>query len=595
MLPQKGAAEPGKWRTSRTPYLREPMDCLSPHSPVQRLDMMFGAQLGKTELGLNWIGSTGHYYPCSMLMVQPTIQMAERVSKQRLDSMIRETPVLAELFSQASRDSGNTLLMKEAPGFMLILSGANSAASLASMPIMNLFGDEIDRWPGDVDEEGSPLYLAIERTNTAGARKKLLFTSTPTLKGTSAIERGFLDGDQRRYFCRCPDCKEFDYWRWENIRWESKQPETARLLCTHCGTLIEERWKTWMMAWENDAHWRPTATPKDPRRRSYHLPGLYSPLGWKSWEDLVRQFLEGQSDPSVLKTFVNTGLAETWEDAGETVDAAALLKRVETYPAEVPERVSLLVITCDTQDEWLEAAVWGFAAGDKPGDEEAWLIRTETFLGNPETSQFVWKELEELRMREFVRADGAKMRAAALAIDTQGHKTRAVYEYVRPRQRLGVFAFRGEQCLKEPVLAKVGHDAERSLPLYRISTEPLKDLLMSRLRIPWTKREDDRCPKFIHFNAEFCGEEYFKQLTSEKKQRQINKRTKKAKVVWVNNHSRNEQLDCAVYAFAMLWILQNIHPQRAVFRDLNKLHQATKGEARIHRPGVRVLSSGVEQ
>ena len=337
ILPARGAAEYGPWRTSRTPYLREPMDLLSPHNPMQRIILMFGSQTGKTEAGLNWIGATADYYPCPMLMVQPTVEMAERVSKQRVAPMIEDTPALRRAFSEAkSRDAGNTLTMKEFRGGVLIFSGANSAASLASMPIRNLFADEVDRYPGDVDDEGDPLSLAEQRTATFGPRKKILITSTPTIRDASRVEREFLASDQRRYFCPCPHCGALDYWRWENIRWEPGEPMSAQLLCTTCGALIEERFKTWMMAEENGAEWRPTATPKDVYTAGFHLPSLYSPLGWKSWADMVKHFTQGQRDPSELKTFVNTGLAETWEELGETHDAHDLLGRVEDYPADVP-------------------------------------------------------------------------------------------------------------------------------------------------------------------------------------------------------------------------------------------------------------------
>lgn len=591
MLPQKGAAEPGKWRTSRTPYLREPMDCLSPQSPVQRIDLMFGAQLGKTELGLNWIGSTSHYHPCSMLMVQPTIQMAERVSKQRLESMIRETPVLATLFSQASRDSANTLLMKEAPGFVLILSGANSAASLASMPIMNLFGDEVDRWPGDVEEEGSPQYLAIERTNTAGARKKMLFTSTPTIRNASAIERGFLDGDQSRYFCPCPHCTQanggepsgFDYWRWENIRWDSGRPETAQLLCVHCGALIEEKWKTWMMAWESGAHWRPTATPKDPRRRSFHLPGLYSPLGWKSWEDLVRQFLEGQKDQSVLKTFVNTGLAETWEEQGETRDAHDLMSRVEDYPAEIPERVAVIVVTVDVQRNRLEAQVTGWGPG-----EESWLIDHKRFDGDPSIEPEVWDAVDDLRLKVWTRADGHKMRAPICLIDVgDGAKVGPVQDFILPRQSQGVFAVRGVEFHARPVLVQDSQMRSGKIRLFTVATHPAKQLVFDRLKIQPTK-DGSPNPGYMHLPI-WTTEEWCQQVTGEKLVSEVVKRTKKLRFRWVKTHANNEALDLTVYALAGLRVLQMLKPDH--YRDLERALEITRGKAEIPSRERRILSS----
>jgi phage terminase large subunit GpA-like protein len=48
VLSQRASSEPGRWRTERKPYLMEIMDCLWPSSPVQRVALMKGAQIGGT-------------------------------------------------------------------------------------------------------------------------------------------------------------------------------------------------------------------------------------------------------------------------------------------------------------------------------------------------------------------------------------------------------------------------------------------------------------------------------------------------------------------------------------------------------------------
>jgi len=256
MLPRKASAEPGRWRTSRTPYLREIMDCLSPQNRVERVVFMKGAQIGGTEIGFNWLGFIIHHCPGPALMVQPTVEIAKRVSKQRLAPSIEETPVLRERVAEArSRDSGNTMFVKEFPGGLLILTGANSAVGLRSMPIRYLFMDEVDGYPGDVDGEGDPVSLAEKRTDTF-SRKKIFMVSTPKIKGFSRIESEYLSTDQRRYFVPCPHCGNYDWIRWPNIQWEEGLPDTARLLCESCGSLIEERHKTWML---ERGQWKATA------------------------------------------------------------------------------------------------------------------------------------------------------------------------------------------------------------------------------------------------------------------------------------------------------------------------------------------------
>ena len=183
MLSSKASAEPGRWRTSRTPYLKAIMDCLSPTSPVERVVFMKAAQFGATEMGNNWIGYVIHHAPGPMMAVWPTVEMAKRNSKQRIDPLIEESPVLAELIAPArSRDSGNTILAKEFRGGVLVMTGANSAVGLRSMPVRYLFLDEVDGYPLDVDGEGDAIALAEARTRTF-ARRKIFIVSTPTIAG----------------------------------------------------------------------------------------------------------------------------------------------------------------------------------------------------------------------------------------------------------------------------------------------------------------------------------------------------------------------------------------------------------------------------
>lgn len=247
MLSSKASAEPGRWRTSRTPYLKAIMDCLSPTSPVERVVFMKAAQLGATEMGSNWIGYVIHHAPGPMMAVWPTVEMAKRNSKQRIDPLIEESSALAELIAPArSRDSGNTILAKEFRGGVLVMTGANSAVGLRSMPVRYLFLDEVDGYPLDVEGEGDAISLAEARTRTF-ARRKIFIVSTPTISGASAIEREYEASDQRRYFVPCPHCSHRQWLRFEQLRWDKGQPETAAYICESCDTAIAEHHKTWML------------------------------------------------------------------------------------------------------------------------------------------------------------------------------------------------------------------------------------------------------------------------------------------------------------------------------------------------------------
>ena len=210
--------------------MREIMESLSPSSPVERVVFMKAAQTGATEAGNNFIGFIIHQAPGPILAVQPTVELAKRNSQQRIDPLIEESAELRKIVAPArSRDSGNTVLAKRFPGGQLVLTGANSATGLRSMPARYVFLDEVDAYPGDVDGEGDPIALAEARTATFGHRKKLFLVSTPTIKGLSRIEREYEASDQRRYFVPCPHCGAMQWLQFERLRWEKGKPETARL------------------------------------------------------------------------------------------------------------------------------------------------------------------------------------------------------------------------------------------------------------------------------------------------------------------------------------------------------------------------------
>src|ERR1039458_2722163 len=255
-LSQRASAEPGPWRTERTPYLREIMDCLSPSSPIERVVFMKAGQIGGTECGNNWIGYVIHQAPGPMMAIQPTVEMAKRNSKQRIDPLIEESGALRALVSDPrSRDSGNTILAKDFAGGVLVMTGANSAVGLRSMAARYLFLDEVDAYPGDVEGEGDPVNLAMARTRTF-ARRKIFLCSTPKITGISRIEAAFEESDQRYYWVPCPACRAYQVLKFAQLRWPKGQIDTAAYICEHCGQEIQNHQKHWMLA---QGQWRPSA------------------------------------------------------------------------------------------------------------------------------------------------------------------------------------------------------------------------------------------------------------------------------------------------------------------------------------------------
>ena len=563
MLSSKASAEPGPWRTNRTPYLREPMDVLSSNSPVQRVVMMFAAQTGKTEAGSNWLGYVIAHAPGPLLAVQPTVEMAKRLSKQRLESMITETPCLAERIAPSrSRDSGNTMFSKEFPGGMMLLTGANSATGLRSTPCRYIFCDEVDAFPLDVDGEGDPVSLAEKRATTF-ARRKILLTSTPTVKDFSRIEAEYQRSDQRRFFVPCPCCGVMQWLKWPQLKWENNDPATARYECEACKEQFPEIHKPVML---RKGEWRATA-PGDGKTAGFQLSGLYSPLGWLSWADMVDDFLRAKGDAPMLKSFVNTRLAETWEDDySSKLDAAGMMERCEHYePGVVPEAAVAVTVGVDVQDNRLAISVWGWGR-----EEEGWLLDHQEIYGDPSRPE-LWKQLDEVVLREWPHALGAKLRPDVVAIDSGGHFTAEVYQYARERGRQGVVAIKGQSQRGKPPIGKPGKvdvnhkgkTLKRGALVYPVGGDTVKTTLFGRLK------HNEPGAGFLHFHMQTTGE-YFEQLTAEKQVLRYNRGGFPTRE-WVKKPSaRNEALDCLVYAYAALNLMYQRHDRRTIWDQLEK-------------------------
>ena len=562
-LSSKASAEPGPWRTNRTPYLREPMDCLSSNSSVQRVVMMFAAQTGKTEAGANWLGYVIDHAPGPMLLVQPTVEMAKRLSKQRLESLITETPVLAEKIAPSrSRDSGNTMFAKDFPGGMMLLTGSNSATGLRSTPCRYIFCDEIDAFPSDVDGEGDPVSLAEKRATTF-ARRKILLTSTPTVKDFSRIEAEYERSDQRRFYVPCPCCTVMQWLKWPQLKWENNDPATAAYECEVCHERFAEIHKPAML---RKGEWRATA-PSNGKTAGFHLSGLYSPLGWLSWADMVDDFLRAKTDAPMLKSFVNTRLAETWEeDYASKVSADGLLERCEHYEAAmVPEGGVALTVGVDVQDNRLAISVWAWGR-----EEEGWLLDHQEIYGDP-SRQELWKQLDEVVLREWPHAMGPAMRPDVVAIDSGGHFTAEVYQYARERARQGVVAIKGQSQRGKPPIGKgskvdvnhQGRTLKRGAVVYLVGGDTVKTTLFGRLK------HNEQGAGFLHFHMGTTGE-YFEQLTAEKQVLRYNRGGFPTRE-WVKKPSaRNEALDCLVYAYAAMNLMYQRFDRRTIWDQLEK-------------------------
>jgi phage terminase large subunit GpA-like protein len=548
MLSGKSASEPGRWRTTRTPYLKDVMDCLSPTSPIERVVMMKGAQVGGTECGNNWIGYVIHLAPGPMMAVAPTVEMAKRNSKQRIDPLIEESPTLSGLIAPArSRDSGNTILAKEFRGGVLVLTGANSAVGLRSMPVRYLFLDEVDAYPRDVEGEGDALGLAEARTRTF-ARRKIFIVSTPTIAGASTIEREYEASDQRRYFVPCPDCGHRQWLKFEQLRWNWGKPETAHYMCESCAAQLSEHHKTWML---EHGEWRACAPANAGKTAGFHLSSLYSPVGWRSWTAIAAAWEAAQGNPASIKSFKNTELGETWVEEGEVPDWERLIERREDYRiGSVPLGGLLLVAGADVQRDRIEVSVWAFGRG-----KESWHVEHRVLAGDT-AREAVWKRLAELLTESWTHGSGALMSLSRLAVDT-GFATQEAYAFVRSVRDARVMAVKGVGRgaaligLPTSVDATVGgRKLRRGVRVFAVTTSIAKLELYNNLRKA-VELDDDGV---AHFPAGFVhlpkvDAEWVRQLCAEQL---ITLRDRNGFPIreWQKLRERNEALDCYVYARA---------------------------------------------
>lgn len=569
-LDPKSSSEPGAWRTDRTPYLREIMDCLSVDSPVQEVVFSKGSQIGGTEAGNNWIGYIISEAPGPVLVVQPTVDIAKRYGGQRLTPMFRATPKLAgRVTEKRSRDSSNTQKMKDFPGGTLIIGGANSAAALRSMPIRYLFLDEVDAYPIDCEGEGSPVQLAVRRTNTF-ARRKIFICSTPTFENTSVIHAEYQASDQRKYFVPCPDCEHMHVLEWENfdIPRNDDGEKIARgctMHCPDCGAVIREHQKTEMLA---RGEWRVT-NPKlaTEIRRGYSLSALYSPLGWLSWDAIAAEWIRAQGDPVRLKTFVNTILGEVWIDNADRADEADLVTRCESYKSSpLPEGVALITAGADVHPDRIEVEVVGWGVG-----EESWSLDYEVLWGDPEGAE-LWDRFDAYRAKTYRHPVGATLHIARTFIDSGGANTQAVYAYARKHARSGkLFAIKGRS---DPNAAAVGRASKANIgkvPLFPLGTHVIKDSIYARLRITAPG------PGYCHFPVGRTLA-YFQGLTAEEvKITRFRGRMKREYVL--RRGRRNEPLDCRVYAHAALLSLAGVSVDN-IAKDIQaRMLKKTKAKA----------------
>lgn len=564
-LSPESSADVGRYRPY--PYQRAILDAIG-DPRIERVTVQKSARVGFSKMmnfGVAWYVAQD---PCPIMIVQPTIGDAEGYSKEEIEPMIRDTPILSGLISPAAkRDGGNTILKKKFPGGILHLVGADSPRGFRRTSIRALFLDEVDGWALTAGDEGDQIKLATKRTETFGNRK-IVAGSTPTLESTSRIRRRFLEGDQRYYHVPCPECDMPQVLRWAQFHWTEGDPASVFYECEHCGCAIGHEKKRWMV---EEAYRRQRAgikgfgwVPMNPGAKghaSFHLWTAYSYAPNATWEHLAREWEACANNTEERKTFINTTLGETYKGEGDKPEWKRLYERRENWKANtVPAGGHILFAGVDIQHNRIEVEVVAFGPR-----RESWSVAYRVLPGDTsqlEGSGSPWQRLGDMLSEEWDHELGGKLSIRIMAVDS-GDQTSTVYQWCSGWPGSRVMALKGQkdsyaQIVGTPTqvgTTAAGKKSRVSLNLWPVGVAKIKELLYG-----WLKQErptESDGPElpwgWCHFPE--YPEEYFKQLTAEELIPVYHRGYRKN--VWevTRKNGRNEALDCRTYAIAASYVL----------------------------------------
>ena len=527
------SAEPGRWRTNRTPYLKEPMDRFT-DPLIEKIVLCFGAQLGKTETELNMIGYALDQTSSPTMMVYPTDTIAKFASDKRVQPMIKSVKSISDKFDENSK----LLELDFNNGNYMVLVGANSPSSLSSRSIKYLFFDEIDKYPAFAGKEADPIKLATERTKTF-VDKKIVMVSTPTVESGN-IWQSYMDANERKqYYVPCPHCGVSQTLKFKQIKWPEEHNDNADMIrdtayyeCEHCGEHIYDKHKMEML---RSGEWRAVNESQSKVRSvSYHLSSIYSP--WVTFGDVAYEFKNSKGTPATLMNFINSWLAEPWKSS-KTKSTQNLEFTQSSYPCGVvPDKAVLLIASVDVQLDHFWWEVRAYAPGVK-----SYLID----YGQAST----WEDLEEIIInREYPSEYGEARQVMKAGIDS-GFRTDEVYQFCSrfPEVCIPVKGSSNHSTMAAPyTMTSLEKGVVGGLKLYVLNTDYWKDFIFARMIRP---ADEDGT---IHLYKE-CPQEYSDHLRSEEKQEIRNVKTGAVTVQWkpLTSHPVNHLLDTCTYNAAV--------------------------------------------
>lgn len=519
---------PGKWQTKRTPYLKEPLDCITDPT-VEKIVIMKPTRVGATE-GIinNAIGYYMHYDPCNIIYAQTSLDEGRKYSGSILMPFIEATPVLDKLVQKdTGKKTTQTILSKKFPGGDLTIVGAKSAKGFRMVSKRIAIGDDIDGY--EKNPEGDVVGLLEGRTKDYWNRK-IILVSSPTTKYVSRIESAFQDSDQRYRHVPCPHCNEFQILKFGGkdfdygIKWDNTD---IWYICEHCHEKIYDYQKGDMDLkglYKAEADFHGTA--------GFHInPFLCT---WHPWSAFKKEFLASKSDPYKLMVFVNQYLGEVWEDKqDERVKEQDLYDRRENYTAEVPDKVKLLTCAVDVQAKHIEIEVKGWA----PGEESFGIVYK--IINGRFLEERTQQALDDFLLKTFKHASGFDMPIKITGIDLGGHYTSQVYDYCRAREVQNIYAVKGSNIATADVLdgpVKVKGTSKYQM----VGVSACKEILYGRLKLK------EVGAGYFHFPMSY-DMEYFNGLMAEVPV--VSKQGRRWEVI---PGRKNEPVDLHSYNLAML-------------------------------------------
>lgn len=530
ILDAKTSAMPGPWRTEQTPYLKGIMDEFNNYE-TEEIVYIKPTQVGGTECLQNMTGYIIQQDPAPTMIVYPTDKLAESISENRLRPMIKAVPTLKKRYLE----NESSKLELQFDGMYLTLAGSNSPSSLASKAIRFLFLDEVDKYPGASKKEADPISLARERTKTFHNRK-IFITSTPTLK-TGHIWKAKEDADiEKHFFVPCPHCGEYIEFKWKQVHFPKEEgmsladrAEFASYVCQECGCVITDQDKPDMLRL---GEWRTVKqNTKFVRKVAFWMNTLYSPF--VRFSEVVKEFLKSKDDPEQLQNFVNSWLAEPWEDTKLKTNADLVMERQTEYEElVVPDWAKMLTGGVDVQENCLY-----------------WTIRA---WGSYLTSQniahgqaFSFQEVERVMNLEYQMPDGTPM-VVALALIDSGYNADLVYDFCVSNSDWALPSKGSSNpMLSHYKMSTVNKTDSRAfgMNLVLVDTGKYKDMIAGRM-----KKKNGSGSWMVYAG---CDREYAEQVTAEHKVN-VKMGNGKVKQEWQlkTSHADNHYLDCEVYALA---------------------------------------------